>query len=180
MTVPWTGFPLRALLEQVQPLGKARYVRFYSWDDVKRQPGRVEASWYPWPYTEGLRIDEAAHPLTLLVTGLYGRDLPKQNGAPIRLIVPWKYGYKSAKSLVKIELMDTLPKTFWNTTAPHEYGFISNVEPDVPHPRWSQKYERLLGTRDTRRPTRPYNGYAEAVAALYPKGRNQLVPLRRF
>ncbi len=166
MTVPWTGFPLRALLERVRPLSSARHVRFVTFHRPDQAVGIREQPWYPWPYHEGLRMDEAMHELTLLATGIYGHPLPKQHGAPIRLVVPWKYGYKSIKSIVRIELVAEQPPTFWNTIAPDEYGFLSNVDPAVPHPRWSQARERLIP--DMREvPTLPYNGYAAQVAGLY-------------
>jgi sulfoxide reductase catalytic subunit YedY len=170
MTVPWTGFPLKALLDRVEPKKNAKYVRFVTFDKAKWAPSMERTPWYPWPYAEGLTIEEAAHPLTLMVTGMYGKDLPRQNGAPIRLIVPWKYGFKSAKSIVKIELTEAQPKTFWNELAPTEYGFFSNVDPKTPHPRWSQATERLLDDGQ-RIPTLPFNGYASAVASLYPSGK---------
>ncbi len=165
MVIPWNGFPLSALLKEVEPLGSARYVRFLSVYRPQEMPGQ-RSPFYPWPYFEGLRLDEAMHPLTILATGLYGLPLPPQDGAPIRLVVPWKYGFKSAKAIVKIELVEEQPATFWSTIAPHEYGFYSNVNPEVPHPRWSQATERRLGELG-RRPTLPFNGYAEEVAALY-------------
>lgn len=163
MVVPWTGFTLARLLETVEPLDTARFVRFVSLD--RPRSGWVEGN-YPWPYTEGLTLAEARNPLTFLATGLYGRPLRKQHGAPVRLVVPWKYGFKSAKSLVRIEVTAERPGTFWNTLLPHEYGFEANVEPDVPHPRWSQSTERMLGTGE-RFPTRLYNGYGKWVADLY-------------
>ncbi len=165
MVIPWNGFPLAALLKEVEPLGSARYVRFLSVYRPQEMPGQRSA-FYPWPYYEGLRLDEAMHPLTILATGLYGLPLPPQDGAPIRLVVPWKYGFKSAKAIVKIELVEEQPATFWSTIAPHEYGFYANVNPEVPHPRWSQATERRLGEWG-RRPTLLFNGYAEEVAALY-------------
>ncbi len=165
MIIPWNGFPLAALLKEVEPLGSARYVRFVSVYRPEQMPGQ-RSRFYPWPYYEGLRLDEAMHPLTILATGLYGAPLPPQDGAPIRLVVPWKYGFKSAKAIVKIELVEEQPKTFWSTIAPHEYGFYANVNPDVPHPRWSQATERRIGEIG-RRPTLLFNGYAEEVAALY-------------
>ena len=165
MTVPWTGFPLKFLLDQVVPLGSAKFVRFLS-HPHRDSPGVRAQPSYPWPYFEGLRLDEAMHELTLLVTGMYGKDLPKQDGAPIRLIVPWKYGYKSAKSLVKIELVETRPATFWNQLVPAEYSFLSNVDPTSPHPRWSQRSERLIDSEE-RILTQAYNGYAAQVASLY-------------
>lgn len=167
MTVPWTGFPLRALIERVEPLGSAKYVRFVSFKNEDWAPGQREQRWYPWPYFEGMEMKEATHELTLLVTGMYGRDLTRQNGAPVRLIAPWKYGYKSAKSIVRIELVEEEPPTFWNKLAPDEYGFYSNVDPTTPHPRWSQRTERLIDTGE-RILTQAYNGYGEWVASLYP------------
>jgi sulfoxide reductase catalytic subunit YedY len=165
MVIPWSGFPLSLLLNEVEPMGSAKFVKFTSANVPEEMPG-VSSIFFPWPYTEGLRLDEAMHDLTLLVTGLYGEPLPKQDGAPIRLVVPWKYGFKSAKALVKIELVEEQPKTFWNTAAPNEYGFYSNVHPDVPHPRWSQSNERRIG-ESKRRTTLPFNGYFEQVGSLY-------------
>jgi sulfoxide reductase catalytic subunit YedY len=166
MAVPWVGFPLAKLLARAEPQAGARYVRFVSFNRPE-QTTNMGGS-YPWPYTEGLSLAEATHPLTLLVTGMYGKPLLKQHGAPIRLIVPWKYGFKSAKSIVRIEVTDRQPATFWNTLIPHEYDFWANVNPAIPHPRWSQASERMLGSGE-RRPTLPYNGYAEQVAHLYGK-----------
>jgi sulfoxide reductase catalytic subunit YedY len=165
MVIPWQGFPLAALLKVVEPLSSAQYVRFETLSAPDEMPGLAEV-FYPWPYTEGLRLDEAMHDLTLLATGLYGRPLTPQNGAPLRLAVPWKYGFKSSKAIVKIELVAEQPATFWNTIAPNEYGFYSNVNPQVSHPRWSQASERRLGELN-RRPTLMFNGYAEEVASLY-------------
>ncbi|MBN1535536.1 MAG: protein-methionine-sulfoxide reductase catalytic subunit MsrP [Anaerolineales bacterium] len=165
MVIPWTGFELASLLKDVKPLTDAKYVRFETLHDLTQMPGLRDTS-YPWPYTEGLRLDEALHPLTLLVTGIYGKALPPQDGAPIRLVVPWKYGFKSIKSIIKIELVEKQPQTFWNTIAPDEYGFYANVNPDVSHPRWSQAQERRIG-ENTRQKTLVFNGYAEDVAALY-------------
>jgi len=165
MAVPWTGFPLADLLRKVEPLPGARFVRFVSFnrpDEASRQRGRSE----PWPYNEGLTLAEATNELTLIGTGMYGHALLKQHGAPLRLVVPWKYGFKSAKSLVRIELTADQPATFWNTLVPRAYDFEANVNPDVPHPRWSQRVERMLGTGDVR-PTQLYNGYADWVAGLY-------------
>jgi sulfoxide reductase catalytic subunit YedY len=165
MAVPWTGFPLAALLRKVEPLPAARFVRFLSFErpeEAGRQNDRSE----PWPYTEGLTLAEAANELSFLATGMYGHPLLKQHGAPVRLVVPWKYGFKSAKSLVRIELTTAQPATFWNTMIPHEYDFSANVNPGVPHPRWSQRTERMLGTGEVRA-TQLYNGYAEWVAGLY-------------
>lgn len=166
MAVPWTGFPLSHLIKAVEPKPEARYVRFVSAHKPKEMPGMIQAPWYPWPYFEALRLDEAMNPLTMLVTGMYGKPLPKQNGAPLRLIVPWKYGYKSPKSIVKIEFTAKQPQTFWNKMQPTEYGFYSNVNPNKPHPRWSQAVERVIPTME-RRPTLLYNGYEKYVAALY-------------
>lgn len=169
MTVPWVGFPLATLLKEVVPLSKARFVRFVTVLRPEEMPGQARQDWYPWPYFEGLRLDEALNPLALLAVGMYGKVLPKQNGAPIRLVTPWKYGYKSPKSIVKIELTEDQPETFWNKLQPREYGFYSNVDPGVPHPRWSQASERLISTGE-RVPTKLYNGYAEQVASLYADG----------
>ena len=165
MVIPWAGFPLSALLKEVEPLSNAKFVRFETLMDSDQMPGQ-KSRFYPWPYQEGLRLDEAMHDLTILATGLYGKPLPNQDGAPIRLVVPWKYGFKSIKSIVKIELVDTKPDTFWSTIAPNEYGFYSNVNPEVSHPRWSQSSERRIGETG-RRPTLMFNGYADQVASLY-------------
>ena len=159
MVVPWSGFPLRKLLLAAEPTHAAKYVKFVS-AHIKQDPSQ------PWPYVEGLRIDEAMHDLTLVVTGIYGHPLPKQHGAPVRVVVPWKYGYKSPKSIVRIELTAERPRTFWETLAPVEYPFESNVDPTRPHPRWSQATERLIGTWDVRR-TLAFNGYGEQVRGLY-------------
>ena len=166
MAVPWTGFPFSELIKRVDPKPEARYVRFVTVNRPDQMPGMKMAPWYPWPYFEGLRLDEAMNPLTMLVTGLYGKPLPKQNGAPIRVIVPWKYGYKSIKSIVTIEFTAKQPQTFWNQLQPAEYGFYSNVNPKKPHPRWSQAQEKLIPTMEVR-PTLLYNGYEEWVAGLY-------------
>jgi methionine sulfoxide reductase catalytic subunit len=166
MIVPWTGFPLSKLLEKVQPKSEAKFVKFVTVNRPHQMPGIARLRSYPWPYTEGLRLEEAMHPLTLVATGLYGKPLLKQNGAPIRLVVPWKYGYKSIKSIVKIELVDKQPATLWQTLSPHEYPFESNVNPAVPHPRWSQATERMIDSGDRVR-TQPYNGYGDYVAKLY-------------
>ncbi len=171
MVVPWIGFPLSALLKEVEPTSQAKYVKFTTFFDPEVAPRQQEGNWYssePWPYTEGLTIAEAANELTMLSVGIYGHVLPKQHGAPIRLVVPWKYGFKNIKSIVKIELAAKRPETFWNTLAPNEYGFVSNVNPKVPHPRWSQANERVIGTGQ-RQPTLLYNGYAAQVAHLYAK-----------
>jgi len=165
MTVPWTGFALSRLLALAEPLGSAKYLVFTTRADAKVMPG-LQEDWYPWPYTEGLTIEEAGNELAFLVTGMYGKPLPPQNGGPIRLAVPWKYGFKSAKAIVKIAFTEERPESYWETISPTEYGFWANVNPDVPHPRWSQATERLLGG-DERVPTRIYNGYGEFVAGLY-------------
>jgi sulfoxide reductase catalytic subunit YedY len=165
MVIPWNGFSLARLLNEVQPLSSARYVRFSSIMRPEEMPGQ-NAAQYPWPYQEGLRMDEAMHDLTLLATGLYGKSMPAQNGAPLRLVVPWKYGFKSIKSIVKIELVAEQPATLWSSISPSEYGFYSNVNPQRPHPRWSQASERRIGESD-RQDTLMFNGYAEEVAALY-------------
>ena len=165
MVIPWNGFPLASLLKEVQPTSDAKYVRFEAILDKKQMPGQ-SSPFYPWPYQEGLRLDEAMNDLTLLATGLYGEALPNQDGAPIRVVVPWKYGFKSIKSIVKIELVDSQPATLWSTVAPNEYGFYANVNPNVPHPRWSQASERRIGELG-RRPTLMFNGYADQVASLY-------------
>jgi methionine sulfoxide reductase catalytic subunit len=165
MVIPWQGFPLASLLREVEPMSGAKYVRFETLYDPKRMPGQ-NSGWYQWPYAEGLRLDEAMHPLTLLSTGLYGKTLLPQNGAPIRVVVPWKYGFKSIKAIVKIDLVEEQPVSLWMAAAPNEYGFYSNVNPDVPHPRWSQTSERRIGEL-SRRQTLPFNGYADQVAQLY-------------
>lgn len=165
MVIPWVGLPLAALLKQVEPTSKAKYVEFTTLMAPEQFPGQKRAV-LDWPYTEGLRMDEALHPLTLLAVGLYGKPLPNQNGAPIRLVVPWKYGFKSIKSIVRIRLMEAQPQTAWNKAAPQEYGFYSNVNPEVDHPRWSQASERRIG-EIFKRKTLMFNGYASEVAALY-------------
>ena len=167
MTVPWTGFPMSKLIEKVQPKPEAKFVRFQTFYRPAQAPGFADTN-YPWPYTEGLRIDEAMNPLALFVTGIYGKPLPKQHGAPIRAVVPWKYGYKSIKSIVKIEFVAKQPSTLWETLMPNEYPFESNVNPEVPHPRWSQSTERVIDT-NMRVRTKIYNGYGDYVARLYPK-----------
>ena len=164
MVIPWMGFQLSKLLAAVGPKSSAKFVRFETLNDPKQMPG-LSDPFYPWPYQEGLRLDEAMQRLTILATGLYGKPLPPQDGAPIRLVVPWKYGFKSIKSIVKIELVDYQPKTLWSSVAPDEYGFFSNVNPDVSHPRWSQASERRIGM-SSRIPTLMFNGYGE-VAPLY-------------
>ncbi len=162
VVVPWIGFPLAGLLADVQPKAAAKFVRFVSFYDAKQMPGDTSL---PWPYVEGLRLDEAMHDLTILATGMYGKPLPPQDGAPIRVVVPWKYGFKSAKSIVRIELVAEEPATWWPTLSPTEYGFYANVNPNVPHPRWSQASERRLGQIE-RRETLLFNGYGQ-VAPLY-------------
>ncbi len=174
MVVPWTGFPLSALLKQVEPLSKAKYVMFRTFLRPHEAPRQKQAkggffsfpSKEEWPYQEGITLKEAMNELSLLATGIYGHDLPKQHGAPIRLVLPWKYGYKNIKSIVHIRLVEKQPTTFWNQIAPNEYGFTSNVDPSKPHPRWSQAFERDIGTRK-RIPTRYLNGYEQFVGKLY-------------
>jgi methionine sulfoxide reductase catalytic subunit len=165
MVIPWVGWPLAELVKRVEPTSRARWVRFETLLDPKQLPGQRRAV-LPWPYAEGLRLDEAMHPLALLAFGVYGRVLPGQNGAPLRLVVPWKYGFKGAKSIVKISFLAEQPATTWNLAAPHEYGFYANVNPEVDHPRWSQAKERRIG-EFLRRKTLPFNGYAAEVAGLY-------------
>jgi len=165
MVVPWTGFELADLLNEVQPMTSAKYVGFVTLMDPARMPGEGNPL-YPWPYNEGLRLDEAMQRLTIIATGLYGQSLPNPDGAPLRLVVPWKYGFKSIKAIVKIELTAERPQTMWNTIAPNEYGFYSNVNPEVDHPRWSQTSERRIGEL-SRRPTLMFNGYSDEVASLY-------------
>jgi len=167
MVVPWTGFPLSKLIEKVKPKAEAKFVKFTTFNRPDQAQGMRRG--YPWPYTEGLRMDEAMNPLTLVTTGVYGKPLPKQFGAPIRMIVPWKYGYKGGKSIEKIEFVATQPKTFWETLSAEEYPFESNVDPAVPHPRWSQATEEVIDT-GMRIRTQKYNGYGEQVAKLYAKG----------
>lgn len=165
MVIPWRGFPLASLLKEVEPTSDAKYVRFETLMDPEQFPAENNA-FYPWPYHEGLRLDEAMNDLAILATGLYGEPLPPQDGAPIRLVVPWKYGFKSIKSIIKIELVEQQPTTFWKDIASNEYGFYANVNPEVPHPRWLQNSERRIGEL-TRRPTLFLNGYAEQVGYLY-------------
>ncbi|MEO5761132.1 MAG: protein-methionine-sulfoxide reductase catalytic subunit MsrP [Vicinamibacteria bacterium] len=165
MVIPWRGIPLADVIKRAEPLPSAKFVQFTTLLDRKQMSGQAVGS-IPWPYREGLRLDEATHPLTLLATGLYGRTLPNQNGAPIRLVVPWKYGFKSIKSIVKMTFTDKMPKTAWNELAPNEYGFYSNVNPAVDHPRWTQAKERRIG-EFLRRATLPFNGYSDQVASLY-------------
>lgn len=166
MVIPWVGFPLGDLLKRFEPNSKAKYVAFETlYDEENPLPGQRRRA-LEWPYREGLRMDEAMHPLTLMATGLYGKPLPNQNGAPLRLVVPWKYGFKSIKSIVKISFTETQPETSWNMAGPNEYGFYSNVNPDVSHPRWSQKKERVVGELFKKK-TEIFNGYADQVASLY-------------
>jgi sulfoxide reductase catalytic subunit YedY len=165
MVIPWVGFPLKKILDAVEPLGAAKYVAFETLYDSKQMQSSFSAG-IDLPYVEGLRLDESLHPLTILATGLYGKQMPNQNGAPVRLVVPWKYGFKSIKSIVKISLSAEEPPTTWNIAAPKEYGFYSNVNPSVRHPRWSQATENRIGEY-TRRPTLMFNGYAEQVESLY-------------
>lgn len=166
MQVPWVGYPLRELLKSLKPLSSAKYVAFKSFSDPKGLPGQRKATWYPWPYFECLRLDEAMHELAFVVVGSYGHALPMQHGAPWRLALPWKYGYKSPKSIVEIEFTAERRGTFWNDFQPEEYGFYSNVEPHKPHPRWSQRWETDIGT-GKERPTLLYNGYEKEVGSLY-------------
>lgn len=165
MVIPWIGFPLKKLLLLVEPLSDAKYVRFETIFDPEQMPGQSN-SLYPWPYVEGLRMDEAMYDLTLISTGIYGKNLTPQNGAPIRLVVPWKYGFKSIKSITKIDLVDEMPKSLWMNVGPTEYGFFANVNPEVPHPRWSQSSERRIGQSE-RIETMLFNGYQNEVAPLY-------------
>ena len=171
MTVPWSGFAMKALVDLAKPLSGARYLQMETFHDPTVAPGQRQ-SWYPWPYVEGLTIAEARNELAFLATGIYGKPLPKQNGAPLRLAVPWKYGFKSIKSIVRFVFTDMRPKSFWEGLQPIEYGFWANVNPDVPHARWSQATERVLGT-DERVPTRIFNGYGEFVAHLYEGEENE-------
>jgi sulfoxide reductase catalytic subunit YedY len=169
MVVPWIGYSLSELLRRVEPTSKAKFVEFTTLADAAQMPG-IRSGVLDWPYVEGLRIDEAMHPLALLTFGLYGEVLPGQNGAPVRLTVPWKYGFKSAKSIVRIRLLERMPRTSWVKAIPREYGFFANVNPEVDHPRWSQAQERRIGEGGLfarRRPTLMFNGYAEQVGQLY-------------
>ena len=177
MVVPWMGFSLANLLKMAKPLSTAQFVKFTTIEQPETMPNQRDKKMLEFPYVEGLRIDEAMHPLTMLAVGMYGEKLPKQNGAPLRLVVPWKYGFKSIKAIVKIELLKKAPLTTWNKSAPQEYGFYANVNPTVPHPRWSQNSERLLGSGffTSRRQTELFNGYGEQVASLY-----QDMDLRHF
>ena len=165
MVIPWAGFPLQEIIRRAEPTGNAKYIEFVTLNDSRQMPGQ-RSRVLDWPYVEGLRLDEAMHPLTLLAVGLYGEVLPNQNGAPIRLVVPWKYGFKSAKSIVRIRFVEKQPLTAWMAAAPREYGFYSNVNPQVDHPRWSQAKERRIG-EFFKRDTLMFNGYGEQVARLY-------------
>ena len=165
MVIPWVGFPLADLIKRFKPTSKAKYVEFVTLHDPKQMPGQRRPV-LEWPYREGLRMDEAVNPLTLLAVGLYGKEMPKQNGAPLRLVVPWKDGFKSIKSIVAIRFTETMPQSTWNRSSPSEYGFYSNVNPAIDHPRWSQKRERRIG-EFLKRETLPFNGYADQVAGLY-------------
>ena len=166
MVIPWQGFPLRDLIARVEPLASAKFVEFTTKLDPEQMPGQRDDV-LPWPYIEALRLDEANHPLTLLATGLYGRTLPNQNGAPLRTVIPWKYGFKGTKAIVRIRFTDSQPATTWNQVAPSEYGFYGNVNPNVDHPRWTQSNERVIGGGWRRKPTAMFNGYAAEVASLY-------------
>jgi len=165
MAVPWSGFPMSALVDLAKPLGSAKYVQMETFSDPAVAPGQKQY-WYPWPYIEGVTMAEATNELAFLVTGMYGKPVPKQDGAPLRLSLPWKYGFKSVKSIVRVSFTDKRPVSFWETLQGSEYGFWANVNPEVPHPRWSQASERVIGT-DERRPTLKWNGYGEFVAHLY-------------
>ncbi len=172
MVLPWVGFPMKELIKAVEPTSKAKFVRFTSFYDETVMPGPTfSLGNLPWPYTEGLRIEEMANELAFFAIGIYGEELPKQHGAPIRAVLPWKYGFKGAKSIVKVEFLAQQPATYWHTRIPNEYGFIANVNPDVPHPRWSQATEKFIGTGPDLswdiKPTQLYNGYQEYVAHLY-------------
>ena len=165
MVIPWRGFPLADVIRRAQPTSKAKYVQMFTLQDPEQMPMQ-KTDLLDWPYVEGLRMDEAMHPLTLLATGLYGRDLPAQNGAPLRLVVPWKYGFKSIKSIVRINFVENQPRTTWEISNPREYGFFANVNPEVDHPRWTQKNERRIGEL-RRRETLMFNGYADQVQSMY-------------
>ena len=168
MVIPWIGFPLASVIQRFQPTSRAKFIEFTTLHDPKQMPGQRYAV-LDWPYVEGLRMDEAMHPLAILAVGLYGKVLPNQNGAPLRLVVPWKYGFKSIKSIVRIRFIERMPATSWALSAPREYGFFANVNPEVDHPRWSQKSERRIGSGNllSRQPTLKFNGYADEVAGLY-------------
>lgn len=165
MVVPWSGFPMKALVDYAKPLAKAKYVRMETFQNPKVAPGQRQ-TWYPWPYSEGLTIEEATNELAFMVTGIFGKPAPAQSGAPLRLATPWKYGFKSIKSIVRVTFTDKRPKSFWEALQAREYGFWANVNPEVSHPRWSQARERVLGT-DDKVPTVIWNGYGEYVADLY-------------
>ncbi len=171
MAVPWSGFPMKAFVDMAKPLGSAKYVQMTTFMNPKIAPGQNQP-WYPWPYTEGLTMAEATNELTFLVTGMYGHPVPRQDGAPLRLVTPWKYGFKSVKSIVRVTFTDQRPKTFWETLQSSEYGFWANVNPAVPHPRWSQATERVLGI-EGRRPTLIWNGYGDYVAHMYDGLKNE-------
>ena len=171
MAVPWSGFPLKALVDFARPLSSARYVKMYTFLDPQVAPGQ-KTPWYPWPYVEGLTLAEATNELTFIATGIYGKPMPKQNGTPLRLAVPWKYGFKAIKGLVRFEFTEERPKSFWEAIQGSEYGFWANVNPEVPHPRWSQATERVLGSNE-RVPTLLYHGYEEYVAELYKDLQNE-------
>ena len=168
MTLPWLGFEFSKLIEYVKPLNKAKYVKFETFLDPKVARGQKQ-KWYPWPYTEGITIEEASNVLTFMATGIYGKELPKQNGAPLRLVLPWKYGFKSIKSIKKITFTDKMPLSFWESLQPTEYGFWANVNPNIPHARWSQETEKLIGNEIKVVPTQLFNGYQDYVEHLYTK-----------
>lgn len=172
MIIPWTGFTLASLVKIAKPLAAAKYVRFETFKDTATAPGQRQA-FYPWPYVEGVTIEEAMNDLPLMVTGAYGKPLPRQMGAPIRLVLPWKYGFKSIKSINRVTFTDQRPRTFWEESGPNEYGFWANVNPQVSHPRWSQANERFIGPEEGRQPTLLYNGYGEQVAHLYTDKTNE-------
>ncbi|MCP4330154.1 MAG: protein-methionine-sulfoxide reductase catalytic subunit MsrP [Alphaproteobacteria bacterium] len=173
MDVPWSGFEMKALVEFAKPLGSAKYVQMQTFHDKDMAPGQRQF-WYPWPYTEGVSMAEATNELAFMVTGMYGKPVPKQNGAPLRIALPWKYGFKSIKSIVRFSFVEERPKSFWEELAANEYGFWANVNPEVPHPRWSQASERNIGL-DEKVPTRLYNGYGEFVADLYTNMKDELL-----
>ena len=172
MSVPWTGFPLAALVKAADPKPEAKFVRFETFMDPKMAPGQRQP-WYPWPYVEGITIEEGMNDLSMFVTGVYGKPLPKQMGAPIRLVTPWKYGFKAVKSIVRISFTDQRPRSFWEELQGSEYGFWANVNPKVPHPRWSQASEEVIGAGGKRVPTQIFNGYGDFVAGLYTDLQNE-------
>jgi methionine sulfoxide reductase catalytic subunit len=175
IAVPWTGFPLKKLLDLARPLSSAKYLRSVSFERPAEAPQQREP-WYPWPYFEGFRLDEAMHPLAFVATGMYGHELAKQNGAPLAIRMPWKYGFKSPKGIVRLELVAERPPTFWHQEEPHQYGFLSNVNPEVPHPHWSQAQEKFFGPSGIEaRPTLPYNGYADLVASMYDDASRRMI-----